>query len=139
MTTQIDTEMLERSVGRFKPRVTVEALRSLCRDNEFLSEILEGLINDALRYTESICKFEQIRLKYSSAFDQNGEREEIEKVRGSIHDVFIQSVNVLSRSMARAGKDITWRSKIGESRAHLGCFALLISFEIVTNQKRRTS
>lgn len=139
MTTQIDEQMLERSVGRFKSRVTAESLRRLCNDNEFLSEILEKLIDDALRYTESICKFEQIRLKYQGTFDENGERAEVEQVRGSIHDVFIQDVNILSRSMARAGKDITWRSKVGESRAHLGCFALLLSYEIVTDQKRRAS
>jgi hypothetical protein len=126
----IDMTELEQSTKKIKVPVSVDSLQNQC-DSGVLSEIFLEFLDSALRYTESVCRFQQIVEKYAGAFDEDGEREEIENVRGSIHDLFIANVNILARMMFRYGKDGSWRDKIGEDRASLGRFALCISFQFL--------
>lgn len=133
--THEDVTRLTRSCSKFKILVPLKDLEAQC-DSAILKELFENLLDNALRYSESVCRFQRVVTEVAAgkSFDPAGEREAIESIRGSIHDNFIASVNILSRMMARAHKDITWRTRAGEDRAALGRFALTMSFEYVKNE-----
>lgn len=127
-----DLADLTRSGERFKIIVPLKTLQSEC-DTEILKELFENLIDNALRYAESVCRFQRIVMSTAGTFDADGERQAIEDVRGSVHDSFMDMVNILSRTMVRAGKPTLWRTLVGENRAALGRFALTLAFEHIRN------
>jgi hypothetical protein len=131
-----DVADLTASIKRFKIIVPLESIKSQC-DGEILSQLFDNMLDLALHYTESICRFKRIVNKFGGSFDESGERAAIEEVRGSIHDSFIVSVNVLCRMMLKAGKSVEWRDRIGEDRAALGRFALTLSFEAIRSQNEK--
>ena len=133
--TDLDPASLGTSVSRFKPFVTLETLRGLCQGTSVLTELLDQVLSNALRYAESVCRFNQIVIKHKGAFDAQGERAEIEKVRGSIHDSFIDDVNILIRVMRKQGKDVRWSDALDNQRVRYGCLSLTLSFEILAEQK----
>lgn len=127
----IDFPALEQAVGQRAISVSLESLQFEC-DTEILRELLENLLGLALRYTESVCRFQQIVEKYGHTFDEQGERSQIEKVRGTTHESFNEAVTILCRTMSRQGKNTLWYDKVGkEDRARLGRFALSIAFEFI--------
>ena len=63
-------------------------------------------------------------------------RSEIEKVRSSVHDATNTSIDILSRSLKKAGRDNSWVKKLkAGQRAAYGKFAILIAFETVLSTK----
>ncbi|MDP1625161.1 MAG: hypothetical protein Q8L64_05315 [bacterium] len=130
-----DKADLARSGERFKIIVPLKALEAQC-DTPILKELFENMVNDALRYAESVCRFQRIVTATAGIFDEQGERQAIEDVRGNIHDSFIGSVNILCRMMLRSGNPEkgSWRNLIGEDRAALGRFALTIAFEYIRRE-----
>ncbi len=129
-----DAVAISTAFSGFKVIVPLQDLKSQCQDNPMLVELFDNLLDSALRYAESVCRFQQIVDKNYESVDPIGDRQAIEDVRGSIHEGFNDLVNILSRTMARNGKDASWRSKIGENRATLGRFALTLSFEYVKSE-----
>ncbi|HTK32990.1 MAG TPA: hypothetical protein VL335_00375, partial [Candidatus Paceibacterota bacterium] len=82
-----------------------------------------------------VCRFEQIVLGEGQKANEDGQREEIEHVRSTIHNSTIDAINVLSRNLKKAGKDNSWISKLNGNRAAYGKFAILIAFEaVLTNE-----
>jgi len=51
------------------------------------------------------------------------QRREMDDLRSRAHNVLIDSCNILSRNMAKAGEDTAWRDKIGNDRKSIGDFA----------------
>ncbi len=131
-----DAAHVARSFEKFKIRVPLRDIESLCGDG-ILKELFDNMLDDALRYTESICAFQRIMKQASTSSDPDGDREAIESVRGSKHDAFISAVNILSRTMVRNGKNNSWRDRVGEDRAALGLFALTLSFEYVKRENQK--
>jgi hypothetical protein len=84
----------------------------------------------SLRYAETVCRFQQIVLA-GAASNEDGTREEIERVRTNIHDATMDTINILSRTMKRAGKDNSWIVKLtAGGRAAYGKFSILLAFEL---------
>ncbi len=54
------------------------------------------------------------------------ERLEVDRQRTAAHDAVIDAVNILSRSMAKAGLDNDWRRVLGENRKVIGDFACFL-------------
>ncbi len=126
-------------VGFKNPFITLGNLEALCEGDEVLTDCLQTMVIDSLRYAETVCRFEQIVAR-GQVSNENGDREEIERVRSSVHDTTISSINILSRTLSRKGKDNKWISKVAAGdRAGYGKFALMIAFEIVLHQKGGTS
>jgi len=46
------------------------------------------------------------------------------------HDAFIDSCNILSRSMAEVGEDNRWRGLLGDDRKVIGDFACYVHFRL---------
>ncbi len=123
------------SVSGFKPSVALNDLRAMCDGNEMLSELLDTVIASALRYAETVCRFQQIVAKQGQAFDDQGVKAEIEAVRGSAHTAFITDVNVLARMMRKSQKDASWCDRLNGERARYGRLSLTLSFEYLLTQK----
>lgn len=131
-----DADHVSRSFSKFKVIVSLEEIESQC-DVEILKDVFENMLDLALRYTESICAFQRIMKQSRESLDPVGDRQAIESVRGSIHDAFNTSVDIVSRTMVRNNKKIDWRNRIGDDRAALGLFALTLSFEYVKREIER--
>ena len=78
------------------------------------SVLVNSLITSAVRYA-------QIRVSWKLANLE--ERHEMEDSRTRAHTAFIDSCYILSRNMAKAGEDNSWREKIGRDRKTIGDFA----------------
>ncbi len=134
----ISPELIEATVaskahgmgGVKNPYISFQELETLCEGNLILESCLSDFISLALRYAGTVCRFEQIITRGQES-NEEGDREEIEKVRSTIHDSTIDSINILSRSLKANGLDSRWISTVSCSgRAGYGKFAILIAFEI---------
>ncbi len=54
------------------------------------------------------------------------ERLAVDRQRTAAHDAVIDAVNILSRSMAKAGLDNEWRRLLGDDRKVIGDFACFL-------------
>ncbi|MFW5871725.1 MAG: hypothetical protein ACOCUT_01325 [bacterium] len=90
-----------------------QELKNTCK-TELLEELLEDLLEKAIRYAN-------IRSEWSLQTAE--ECQKLDQIRTSAHNVFIDSCNILARNMDKAGKDISWRAKIGKHRKEIGDFA----------------
>lgn len=119
------------------PYTSLARLETECHRDEVLESCLDDVVAYSLRYAETVCRFEQIVIGEGQTANEDGQREEIERVRSTIHDSTIDAINVLSRNMKKAGKDNSWISKLTNGgRAAYGKFAILIAFEAVLTNER---
>ena len=86
---------------------TLLALRGRTTCDELLGDMLDA----AARYAH-------LRVNWMLR-DAVG-RAELDRARTSAHDVLIDSCNILSRAMLRAGEDNTWRADLGSDRGFIG-------------------
>lgn len=80
-------------------------------------ELVDELVSCAIRYAE-------LRVAWARASIE--ERIEIDATRTRAHEAFIDACNILSRNMASAGEDNSWRAAIGNDRKTIGDFACLL-------------
>lgn len=85
---------------------------------EMKSTQWESLVEDVI---ESAIRYARIRVDW--LFASQEDRRAMEGNRSSAHTAFIDSLNILSRNMRKAGEDNSWREKIGEDRKEIGDFA----------------
>ena len=52
----------------------------------------------------------------------------MDEERRSVHNVFIDACNIMSRNMIKNGEDATWRKELGVDRKVIGDFACYINF-----------
>ncbi len=78
------------------------------------TELADDLIDAAIRYA-------RIRTDWTLVAPE--ERRERDRQRTIAHDALIDSCNILSRNMAKAGEDFSWRSQLGDDRKVIGDFA----------------
>ena len=118
------------------PYASLVQLETLCQGDEVLESCLDDVISYSLRYAETVCRFEQIVLGEGQVANEDGQREEIELVRSTIHDSTIDAINILSRNLKRSGKENSWITKLTNGgRAAYGKFAVLIAFEAVLTKE----
>lgn len=124
----------EKMKGYKKPFISLQELETACGEDVSLQEALDDVIVCSLRYAESVCRFEQIVMSSESLVD--GTREEIERVRSTIHDSTIDAINLLSRTFKSLGKSNLWINAVAaQGRASYGKFAILTAFEVVLQGK----
>ncbi len=75
------------------------------------------VLRTAIRYTN---------MRVEWLFMTPAERLGLDKQRSTAHNAFIDAVNILSRSMAKAGQDIEWRRLLGDDRKNIGDFACFL-------------
>jgi hypothetical protein len=122
--------------GLISPFISFRSLDALCQGSETLQECLKEVAIKSLRYTETVCRFEQIVLSGQKS-NEDDSRKEIETLRKAVHDSTISAINCLSRNMKLANIDNKWISKLAitrdpaRDRVNYAKFAILIAFEIV--------
>lgn len=109
--------------------VSLSELEAECASDEDLRELFDNMVDYCLRYTETVCRFEEIALEGGSAFTGE-ERDEIERARTLVHDTTIDSINILARTLRKKGTDVSWNEKL-LNRADFMKFAILTAFEVV--------
>lgn len=89
-----------------------------CQGDEQLEEYFNKMVESCYNYTTIVCEYERIASDFSRDLIDNEEfgrrLEEIEPRRSAVHNATIDSFNILSRLMAKKGKDNSW---VGELAA----------------------
>ncbi len=119
----------ERSRNSF---LSLPDLEAECASDENLRMLFESMEQYCLRYTETVCRFEELAAKASEeGLPFSGEeRDEIEKLRTGVHDATIDSINALARQLKERGKDSSWVGKLLNRTVYMK-FAIQTAFEIV--------
>lgn len=121
-----DLSKLTKSVSNAKPVISLADLRSSC-DDPVLKECFEIFLSSALEYTETVCEMQREALNADGAITET--LRDIDVSRKRKHDALISNIDILSRMLGRRGKQNAWRSELGDNRAAMGKFALIVSFE----------
>lgn len=79
--------------------------------------LYQSFLNKAVRYS---------RLRVDWYLASHEERIEMDEERTRAHNAFISACDILSRNMAEAGEDNSWRAEIGSDRKDIGDFACMI-------------
>ena len=106
-----EQQSVKWGVGR--DLVTAKAILDQIEQTSF-TRLKEELVECAIRYARIRADW------YTSSTDK---RNEIDSTRTRAHNTFIDSCNILSRNMAKAGEDNNWRTNLGEDRKDIGDFA----------------
>ncbi len=80
-----------------------------------------GMVSLRIDLFKTASRYAQIRVEWQLADPEK--RKEMELSRTAAHNAFIDACNILSRNMARAGEDTSWRSRLGNDRKVIGDFA----------------
>ncbi len=99
---------------------TAQAIYAALRDAA-PPDLLRELILMASRYAG-------LRVSWAMA-DMDGRRG-LDGERTRAHNAFIDQCNILSRTMAKAGQDTSWRMEMGEERKEIGDFACHLACRI---------
>lgn len=81
-----------------------------------LADLRNDLITAAMRYA-------RIRTDWQSYSDEDKANKS--RARSSAHDAFIDACNILSRQMAKAGEENSWRNELVD-RQNIGDFACYV-------------
>ena len=82
-----------------------------------LNSLKNAVFRQAIDYAQLRCQWQLL---------DRQQRQEIDERRTIAHNTFIDSINILSRNMAKQGEDINWRATLGDDRKIVGDFACYI-------------
>ena len=75
-------------------------------------------------YIETAIRYARIRADWY--FISDAEKNSNEDLRTRTHNALIDSCNILSREMIKAGEDASWRMELGNDRKEIGDFACYV-------------
>lgn len=133
----------ESGYGNLEPAISPEKLQELCEGDSVLERCLEGMFTYVNRYAHDVYSMmiEQMEL---SEKRENGEDspedfqalKETDERRHHLHNALMDSINLLSRELAKREKDNEWmRDFAHEGRAGYARFALLTFYKLYVNIK----
>lgn len=106
-----------------------EILQALCEGDETLEKLLEDMLDSCYRYTKDVFETERMVARGIEGDQQAEEYAALDKQRTLLHNATIDNVNILSRALAKAGKDNTWIEPIySGGRPAYTRFALFTTF-----------
>lgn len=107
-----------------KPIIELGYLRQLCGEDTSLQELLADMLGYFHKYAE-MC-LENSKPTAIEDDEDTTEREIKEKEKEAICQAMVDSVNILSRALAKAGKDSSWIEKLKSSEQNYARFAIAI-------------
>ena len=124
--------------------ITLEALRDKCAGDSGLLMLVDDVESRAFRYTQAVIET-QLSLRRGDLDRENMSRVDVrnrDAVQRRAHDVYIDSVKILARNLARHGKDTNWFNKFcpDAERAHdtyrpeFARFGLIITYREVLRE-----
>ncbi len=115
--------------------INVDFIKKECEGNEILEKLFNDMLNYLYRYTETVFEYNEILSNDISQDTINQKLKELEEIRKKVHNATIDSINILSRQLAKFGKDNSWIDQVGSSRATYGNFAIVNTFRKLLKEK----
>ncbi len=83
--------------------------------------------NHELRFDlyQAAARYAALRTTWHLAFPED--RREMDARRTVAHNALIDALNILKRTLAKGGLDISWHRHIGDERKQIGDFAVFLS------------
>ena len=135
--------MEENGYGNLEPAISPERLRALCEDDPTLLSCYESMNNYCNRYAHDVFNMmheqkviEEMREKGEDTKEIYAELVVIDKNRHNLHEAMMDSVNLVSRELAKRNKDNEWmRDLVAGGRAAYARFALLTFYNLYCTMK----
>jgi hypothetical protein len=130
--------MEDSGYGTLEPAITPRNLKELCKDDPVLLTCYEQMNTYCIRYAHDVFnmmyeqkKLEEFREKNEDTKEMYDELRIIDKNRHTLHEAMMDSVNLLSRQLAKQEKDIEWMREVSSGgRASYAKFAILTFYNI---------
>lgn len=121
------------SENRLKPVVDVAYLESLCEGSELLENLLQEMLTYCYRYAETSIRFRQALQELDNP-DKAKEIAALDEETRTVHNAAIDSINLFSRELAKAGKDNSWMEKVVGHRAYYAKFIFTLVFDEIARE-----
>jgi hypothetical protein len=134
-------KMEEVGYSSIAPVISPDKLKSLCEGDTLLESCLDKMNSYCVRYAQDVfnmmyeqMKLAELREKGEDSKEMYDELKIIDLNRHNLHEAMIDSVNLMSRQLAKKGKDNEWmREVVIEGRAGYARFAMLTFYNIYSN------
>ena len=141
---ELFSQLEESGYGSMKPAITQEDLEELCAGDQTLQLCHKQMNEYCTRYAHDVFNmmYEQSRLSELREKDEDTEEARAElKVldtnRHNLHEAMMDSVNLMSRQLAKKEKDNEWmRELVAGGRAGYATFAMLTFYNIYSTIKK---
>ena len=124
-------EGLEQFVRLSQLSISPQNLENLCKGNVELEQMFQEMLIKCLRYTEDVFVLEQTNAEPAGSRDENWrtQREKADLDRHNLHEATMDSINILSRNLAKNGKSNEWLRPVAvNGRSGYSRFAIGFAF-----------
>lgn len=136
--TEIVSKLEQSGYGSLHPAISPEKLEEMCGGDPLLQQCLESMFKYVNRYAHDVYSMmiEQMELseKRERGDDDREDAQELaetDKRRHNLHEALMDSINLLSRELAKKEKDNGWMNEFShEGRAGYARFALLTFYRL---------
>lgn len=140
---KIISSMEDHGYKTLNPAISPEQLLKECEDNPILLKLYEQMIKQCQAYAHDVFSMmyeqkiiEEMRTRGENTREAMLELGEIDKIRHNSHESLMDSINILSRALAKNGKDNSWMNEVvSGGRATYAVFALLTFYKMGVNVK----
>lgn len=140
---EITSKLEESGYGHLEPPIRPEELRGLCEGDPILEQCLGSMFKYVNRYAHDVFSMmiEQMELseKRERGEDTPEEAAELKRTderRHNLHEALMDSINLLSRELAKRDKDNEWMHEFAhDGRAGYARFALLTFYKLHVSVK----
>lgn len=135
---KVTSRLEESGYGSLQPAILPEKLEDICKEDPTLKQSLESMFTYVTRYAHDIYSMmlEQRELsdkreRGENTLEDAQELARTDERRHNLHEALIDSVNLLSRELAKRDKDNSWMNEVvSNGRAGYARFALLTFYRI---------
>jgi|GEM_PF-1375958 hypothetical protein len=130
---ELTTEAIEHmshSLESIKPVISEQELRSICEGSDGLEMLLESFLKYSVRYANDVWSMEKLVADGGlNTEDGIAVFADMDEARTILHNALVDSIAILSRNIAKEGKDNSWVRELTNGhelqRVACGKFALL--------------
>ena len=138
---EIRTSMDEHGYDSLKPAITPEALKKECGNDPVLLQLYDQMTRQCKAYSHDVFSMmheqrviEEMRSRGENLEETMAELRHIDQIRHNSHESLMDSINILSRTLAKVDKDISWMREVSSGgRASYATFALLTFYSLNDN------
>ncbi|MFA6608757.1 MAG: hypothetical protein WCT07_02505 [Candidatus Paceibacterota bacterium] len=140
---EVVSSMETHGYNTLRPAITPEDLREQCEGNPILIKLYEQMIKQCKSYAHDVFSMmneqkiiEEMKSKGEDLEEAMAELRNIDELRHNSHESLMDSINILSRNLAKEEKDISWMREVSSGgRATYAIFALLTFYSLSVSIK----
>lgn len=140
---EIVSNLEESGYGGLKPAIMPQKLEELCGGDPTLEQCLESMFKYVNRYAHDVYSMMIEQMELSEKREQGEDTPddaralaETDTRRHNLHEALMDSINLLSRELAKKEKDNEWMHEfVHEGRAGYARFALLTFYQLHVTMK----